>query len=410
MENFDYGMETERLLQWLGQFGPDPEGGMSRLLYKKSWVAAQQALAQHMRDNGFSVKYDAVGNLFGRIEGTEHPEETILTGSHVDTVKKGGLYDGALGIIGGLVALETLVKEYGKPKKSLELVSFAEEEGSRFPYVFWGSKNLFGLAKPSEVENITDFDGIPFVEAMSKAGFSFLAADFKPRTDLKAFLELHIEQGGVLEREKLPIGLVEAIVGQRRFTIKLKGEANHAGTTPMSYRRDAVYIFSKIECMIMEHAFAYGDPLVATVGKVEVTPNIVNVVPAEVLFTLDVRHTQKDKIVSFTDEVREKMQQIAKEANAEIEIDMWMDEDPVPLDPKIVDVLEEACKENGLSYRRMHSGAGHDSQIIAPRVPTAMLFVPSRAGISHNPAEYTHPADLGEGVKALRAALHALAY
>ena len=410
MENFDYGMETERLLHWLGEFGADPEGGMTRLLYKKSWVAAQQALAHHMQENGFTVKYDAVGNLYGRIEGTERPGETILTGSHVDTVKNGGQYDGALGIIGALVALKTLVKEYGRPKKSMELVSFAEEEGSRFPYVFWGSKNMVGIAKPSDVEHIADSDGVLFVDAMAKAGFSFPSADFVPRKDLKAFLELHIEQGGVLEREKLPIGLVEAIVGQRRFTIKLKGEANHAGTTPMSYRKDAVRIFAQIECMIMDLAQSYGDPLVATVGKVEVTPNIVNVVPAEVLFTLDVRHTAKEKIVAFTDEVRGKMERIAREADAQIEIDMWMDEDPVPLDSALVDVLEEACRERGLSYRRMHSGAGHDSQIIAPRVPTAMLFVPSRAGISHNPAEYTHPADLGEGVKALRAGLYKLAY
>ncbi|SMC99318.1 allantoate deiminase [Sporomusa malonica] len=410
MSTFDFGQETEKLLKWLGRFGQDANGGVSRFLYKPEWVEAQKALEQYMQQAGFVVQYDDVGNLFGRLEGSEYKDETILTGSHVDTVKNGGLYDGQFGIIAGIIALEYLKKEYGQPLRNIEVVSMAEEEGSRFPYVFWGAKNILGIAKREEVETMVDFEGIPFIEAMRKAGFGFRPAGSTVRKDLKAFLEVHVEQGGVLEAEKKSVGIVEHIVGQRRFTIEITGEANHAGTTPMSYRKDAIHAASLIICAIMDITKSYGDPLVATVGKVEIKPNIVNVVPGKALFTLDARHTHKDILVKFTEEVTARMQGIAVQAGVELHIDMWMDADPVPMDTGIVGVMKKQCEKNGLSYKMMHSGAGHDSQIMASLIPTAMLFVPSHKGISHSPLEYTEPRDLAEGVKALVGALYELAY
>lgn len=410
MSTFDFGQETEKLLKWLGQYGKDPNGGVSRFLYKPEWVEAQKALEQYMQQAGLVVQYDDVGNLFGRLEGSTYQEETILTGSHVDTVKNGGLYDGQFGIIAGIIALEFLKKEFGQPLRNIEVVSMAEEEGSRFPYVYWGVKNILGIAKREDVEGMVDFDGIPFAEAMRKAGFHFRPEGSAVRNDIKAFLEVHVEQGGVLEAEKKSVGVVQHIVGQRRFTVELTGEANHAGTTPMGYRKDALKAASRIICTIMDLAEHYGDPLVATVGKLETTPNIVNVVPGKVLFTLDIRHTHKDVLVSFSDEVTAKMREIATDAGVGIDIDMWMDAAPVPMDTDIVEVLRRQCEKNGLSYKMMHSGAGHDSQVMAPRVPTAMLFVPSRKGLSHSPLEYTDPRDLGEGVKALVGALYELAY
>ncbi len=410
MSTFDFGQETEKLLKWLGQFGKDSNGGVSRFLYKPEWVEAQKALEQYMQQAGFVVQYDDVGNLFGRLEGSEYKNETILTGSHVDTVKNGGLYDGQFGIIAGIIALEYLKKEYGQPLRNMEVVSMAEEEGSRFPYAFWGVKNIVGIAKREEVEGMVDFEGISFTEAMRKAGFHFRPEGSAVRKDIKAFLEVHIEQGGVLEAEKKSVGIVEHIVGQRRFTIEITGEANHAGTTPMGYRKDALHAASRIICAIMDMTKSYGDSLVATVGKVETKPNIVNVVPGKVLFTLDARHMHKDVLVKFTEEVTAKMQEIALKAGVEIEIDMWMDADPVPMDTGIVEVIRKQCEKNGLSYKMMHSGAGHDSQVMAPVIPTAMLFVPSYKGISHSPLEYTDPHDLAEGVKALVGALYELAY
>ncbi|MDF2571276.1 MAG: allC [Sporomusa sp.] len=410
MSSFDFGQETEKLLKWLGEFGKDPEGGVSRFLYKPEWTEAQRNLEKYMRQAGFAVQYDDVGNLFGRLEGSKYPDETILTGSHVDTVKNGGLYDGQFGIIAGIIALEYLKQEYGQPLRNIEVVSIAEEEGSRFPYAYWGVKNILGLAKREDVEDMVDFDGIPFTEAMRKAGFAFRPTGRAVRKDLKAFLELHVEQGGVLEIEKKSVGIVEHIVGQRRFTIEITGQANHAGTTPMGYRKDALHAASRIICAIMDITKTYGDPLVATVGKVEIEPNIVNVVPGKTLFTLDARHTHKDILVKFTQEVTTAMQEIACQAGVEIHIDMWMDVDPVSMDTGIVGLMKQQCEKDGLSYKMMHSGAGHDSQIMAPVIPTGMLFVPSHKGLSHSPLEYTDPRDLAQGVKALIGVLYELAY
>lgn len=402
--------ETAYLVDWLGKFGQTPENGVTRLLYTKEWVDGQEALKSLWVKNGLTTYYDEVGNLFGKLEGSKYSDETILTGSHVDTVKNGGKLDGAFGILAGTLAIEYLKETYGQPLRNLEVVSFAEEEGSRFPYAFWGSKNLVGIAKNEDVENIEDFNGVPFVEAMKKAGFN-LKEETKPtRNDLKGFVEIHIEQGNVLEIEKKDIGIVHSIVGQRRFTIELTGVANHAGTTPMGYRKDAVFAASQMIHEVISKAKEHGDPLVATVGKIEAKPNIVNVVPGSALFTLDVRHTEKEMLLTFTNELTAIINNIAEETGVKVNIDMWMDEDPIPMNQEIVDLIEKQTKENDLNYKMMHSGAGHDSQIIAPHIPTAMIFVPSKDGISHNPLEYTSPEELAVGVKALIHSLYALAY
>ncbi|WP_342433539.1 allantoate deiminase [Neobacillus sp. FSL H8-0543] len=401
--------ETIGRLEWLGQFGKDSAGGVSRLLYTKEWVEAQHALKGWMEEIGLKAQFDEIGNLYGTLTG-KNSNETILTGSHVDSVKNGGLYDGPYGIIAGILAIKYLKETYGEPLRNVEVVSMAEEEGSRFPYAFWGSKNIVGLAKREDVENIKDFEGIPFVKAMKESGFDFRDETKGPRKDLKAFVEIHIEQGSVLETEKKSVGVVHSIVGQRRFTVEINGQANHAGTTPMGYRKDAVFAASQMIFEIISKAKEAGDPLVATVGKIEALPNIVNVVPGKAIFTLDVRHTDKQAIVDFSEQLTAIINEVSKAHDVETSIDMWMDADPVPMDAEIVDVIEQQCNAAGLNYKLMHSGAGHDSQIFAPVVPTAMLFVPSLKGISHNPAEFTEPTDLAEGVKALIGALYELAY
>ncbi|MBP2077003.1 allantoate deiminase [Oceanobacillus polygoni] len=402
--------ELTDMLEALGSHGKDPAGGVSRFLYTKEWIDAQRYLEKEMLDEGLDVHFDEIGNLFGTLKGSKYPNETILSGSHVDTVGNGGYYDGQFGIVAAFIAIKHLKAKYGQPLRNIEVVSMAEEEGSRFPYSFWGSKNIVGIAKNDDVKDITDFDGVPFVEAMRNAGFDFRDDTKGMREDLKAFVEIHNEQGNVLEAEEKSVGVVHSIVGQRRFNIEISGQANHAGTTPMGYRKDTVFATSQMVSEIITAARKHGDPLVATVGKIDVTPNVVNVVPGNTLFTLDIRHTEKDALVQFTEEVNEILNRLAKEHQVGLTIDMWMDEDPVPMDKNIVDLMIKQCDENGLNYKLMHSGAGHDSQIFAPKIPTAMIFVPSRDGISHNPAEYTEPADLAEGVKALMGALYELAY
>ena len=328
--------DTIRLIEWLSQFGNDPKGGVSRLLYTEEWVDAQRALEQYMQEEGFTTYYDEIGNLYGRLEGSQYPDETIVSGSHVDTVRNGGKCDGQYGIIAAIMAMKALRQEHGQPLRTLEVVSFAEEEGSRFPYTFWGSKNLAGMAKKEDVQEIQDFNGVPFVDAMKQAGFGFRDESSTLRSDIKAFVELHIEQGSVLEHEQLSVGVVHSIVGQRRFTIEIHGEANHAGTTPMGYRKDAVHAAGRMIQQILDLAQAYGDPLVSTVGKIDVKPNVVNVVPGNALFTLDIRHTDKKELIRFTDEVTELMKRTAESLGVEITIDMWMDEDPVPMNAEII--------------------------------------------------------------------------
>ena len=402
--------EVESVRDWLASFGTDERGGMTRLLFTTEWLDAQLALKQKFEDLGMVAEFDEVGNLVGTYPGTDGTGDVIALGSHVDTVVQGGKLDGALGIFGGYLAVKDLVETHGAPKKSLRIISMAEEEGSRFPFVFWGSKNLVGTVPASAVEGITDNEGVPFTDAMRACGFSCRTSQTSPLDNVRAFLELHIEQGNTLEMEGKQVGVVTAITGQRRYNIHLHGQANHAGTTRMCYRHDVVQVFSEIVSQSIAKANAEGDPLVLTFGHIEVTPNTVNVVPGEAMFTMDCRHTDKATLARFSEEIEVDMARIAAEYGVEIEIDRWMDEDPVPMDPELVAKIEQVAKDSGANYRMMHSGAGHDSQVIAPHIPTGMMFVPSVEGVSHNPAEYTKGEDLKAGIDMLAATLYQLAY
>lgn len=403
------GDDIQEMLNWLGSFGKDPDGGVSRLLYTEEWVEAQKSLEQRFKDEGLTTEFDEVGNLFARLNGTKQQHETILTGSHVDTVTKGGYYDGQYGIVAGFFALKYLKETYGEPLRNIEVVAMAEEEGSRFPYSFWGSKNITGEADVSDVKDIQDADGISFPNAMHQAGFDYKKTQ-AVRDDLKAFVEIHVEQGNVLEKEQRDIGVVQHIVGQRRYTITVNGQANHAGTTPMGYRKDAMNAAARMICKVNDMAVSEGDPLVATVGEMSLEPNTVNVVPGKATFSLDIRHTEKAALVNFTENVESTLHDIAEQIGVQVDVNMWMDADPVPMDPAIVKTIEEQCNKNNFNYKMMHSGAGHDSQIMAPVIPTAMIFVPSRNGISHSPDEYTKPEQLAEGVHVLIHTLYELGY
>ncbi|MGX6993386.1 allantoate deiminase [Vagococcus penaei] len=406
----DLQQKVEQEVTWLSSIGLDSKGGTTRLLYDDNWVKAQHDLKQKFTTLGLSSHFDQVGNLYGRLEGSKYPNETILTGSHVDTVVNGGALDGQFGIVAGYLAINYLKETYGTPLRTLEVVSMAEEEGSRFPFAFWGSKNIFGLVNPNDLKYAKDADGIQFSEAMEQAGFSFPTESQQAREDIKAFVEIHIEQGNVLEKKEKQVAVVNNIVGQKRYDITLIGQSNHAGTTPMGYRQDTVYAMSKMISDSMDRAKELGDPLVLTVGHIAVTPNTVNVVPGKTFFTVDCRHTDGQVLEDFTNDMMSRFKAIATECDVQIEIDNWMNEAPVPMSEEIVSVLEQACQESNLNYLTMHSGAGHDSQIFAQHVPTAMLFVPSINGVSHNPAEATKIEDLTEGVKALIASLYKLAY
>ncbi|PSR21552.1 MAG: allantoate amidohydrolase [Sulfobacillus acidophilus] len=407
----DLSHDITAMIELIGSFGKDPAGGVTRFLYSTEWRQAQQRLKQAMSEAGLETRFDAIGNLFGTLRGSSTASsDTILSGSHIDTVGNGGYYDGLYGVVGAFLAVKYLKERYGTPRRNLEVVSFAEEEGSRFPYAFWGSKNLVGTARTDQVENICDAEGIQFVDAMRESGFDFRDPSEPGRKDLKAFVEIHIEQGSVLETEHKTVGVVTSIVGQRRLSVKLTGQTNHAGTTPMGYRKDTAFAASHMIYEIISDAKASGDPLVATVGKIEVRPNMVNVVPGYAEFSVDIRHTDKILFDAFTNRITQKLHDLAAYHGVDITIERWMDEDPVQMSDQVIAAIETSCKNLGLDYKVMHSGAGHDSQILAPFVPTAMVFVPSRGGISHSPAEYTEPMYLAAGVKVLVETLYNMAY
>ncbi|MEF3355398.1 allantoate deiminase [Paenibacillus sp. GYB006] len=402
--------QVQNMIEWLASYGGDGKGGVTRLLYDPAWRAAQQAIKSKMEELGLLARYDDAGNLFGRIDGHDSKAPVILTGSHIDTVIGGGKYDGAYGIIAALIAVEYLKTYYGLPIKPIEVVSLCEEEGSRFPITYWGSGSITGVKKREMVRGIKDANNVPFEQAMHAAGFGTMQHPEPKRIDLECFIELHIEQGEVLEREKKSIGIVSHIVGQRRYDITVFGESNHAGTTPMQWRHDAMFTAAELIRLLIHRANMEKSGLVATVGRIDVKPNVGNVIAREVTFSLDVRHSDADKIHAFCEECFGEFEKIAAQHGTSIVCEKWMDESPVAMDSSLSAAAENILKKEGISYKTMTSGAGHDSQVFGTYCPAALLFVPSRGGISHSPEEYTNAEDLQRGVRLLIAMLHKLAY
>ncbi|MGJ7587921.1 allantoate deiminase [Staphylococcus shinii] len=407
----DIRSSFESLDKKFTSFGGLNGGGITRLLYSDEWSNAVHELKHTLEKEGFEASFDSVGNLKGRIEGSKYPEETIMSGSHIDTVVEGGHLDGQFGVLAALVAMQSLKAEHGQPLRSLEVLALAEEEGSRFPYAFWGSKNFFNLAKSEDVNDIADGEGINFKAAMNNAGFDYRNED-NDYSYIKSFIEVHIEQGKVLETEQKAIGVVNGIVGQKRYTINLKGEANHAGTTPMGLRRDAVVAFSKIATELTDKARTIGDPLVITFGRVDPVPNTVNVVPGEVSFSIDCRHINQEALNDFAKTIDDCIRTVSEQEGVEYDINLWMDEAPTMMDESLVKVVEQAAEQvvGSNDSKMMPSGAGHDSQIFAKYIPTAMLFVPSINGVSHNVTEETNIEDLVKGIEVLKQVLYQLAY
>jgi allantoate deiminase len=399
----------ERYVESLGAFGQQMEGGIVRPVYGPAWVQARQQLAAWMREAGLEVYEDAVGNLFGRLRGADEAR-TILTGSHIDTVKLGGKFDGALGVLAALAALRALRERVGMPRRSLEMVALCEEEGSRFHGNFWGTRAMLGLIKPQEFDSLRDDEGTSIAEAMRAVGLSPERYREAVRDDLDAFIEMHIEQGRILYDEKIEIGIVESITGILRQLITVEGRADHAGTTPMDLRRDAFQGAALMACELTRLVEQHGRPAVATTGRWDVQPGAWNIVPSLVSFSLDLRHPDEDAKQRLAAVIRDRCEMIARARGLSVSIETVQDVPPKEMDSELTLLLQETAEACGATHRRMVSGAGHDSQVMAQRVPTAMLFVPSVDGRSHSAAEYTTPEDAARGSTVLASALHRMAY
>jgi allantoate deiminase len=397
----------EHLVETLGAIGEQSGGGIVRPVYSPAWAAARDQLGEWMLEAGLSVRVDAVGNVFGRLEG-ESPR-TVLTGSHFDTVKLGGRYDGALGVLAALAAVRTLHARGFQPRRSLEVVALCEEEGSRFHANFWGTRGILGLIEPSELLELCDERGMTIGDAMRAVGLPPEHYGQAMRGDLDAFVELHIEQGRILHDEGLPLGIVHTITGLYRFLATVEGRTDHAGTTPMDLRHDAFQAAAEMAREMTRVIEEVGRPAVVTAGYWDVQPGAWNIVPGLVRFGVDLRHPDESTKQRLGAAIRAAGERIAARRGVMIRYEMVGDVPPKDMDPNVRGVLEAAATALGVAYMPMVSGAGHDSQVMATRVPTAMVFVPSVDGRSHSAAEFTSAEDAARGATVLAEALRRLA-
>lgn len=401
---------VQQLILELGAIGAVDETGVTRLAYSPEWKEAAERVTSWFADADLSPRIDAVGNVWGRIEGTE-PGPVIATGSHLDSQVLGGRYDGALGVIAGFVALDALQRAYGRPKHTLECVGFCEEESSRFAGAgYWGSRAIVGKATEEDAEQIVGFDAVTIADAMRSVGLDPARTAEARRDDIESFLELHIEQGPILEQQGQAVAVVDVITGIRQYIITLDGEQNHAGAFPMDLRRDPMAAFAEIAATAIDTAHRRGRPAVTTVGRVVTVPNGTAIIPSRVTFSLDVRHPDQDAFLELCRVQERIVTEIAERRGIRIEMTVGNHHDACAADAGLVDTLVRATHEIGSPSNRMHSGAGHDSQQMAEIAKMAMIFVRSKDGRSHAPEEFSSIEDIVVGIRVLAAALYELAY
>ncbi len=392
------GHRLSRRIEALAQVGAIPGGGVARLALTDADKAGRDLVVGRMRDQGLSVTVDALGNVVGVRAGLE-AGPPVMTGSHIDTVATGGRYDGNLGVLAGLEVLQALDDAGVVTRRPLAVAFFTNEEGSRFQPDMMGSLVYTGGLSLEGARATVGVDGQTVGAELDRIGYAGSAPVGRPQ--VHAFVELHVEQGPVLEAEGFTIGAVEGVQGIRWTELTLRGQSNHAGTTPMAMRHDAALVAAQIACEVRRVARLTGGHQVGTVGLLKVSPNLVNVVPNEVVMTLDLRNTDD----AILDEAEQQVLAFAERAAASEGVALARRPlarfAPVAFDPRLVGRVEAIAQGKGHRVRRLPSGAGHDAQILAAVCPACMIFVPSVKGISHNVAEYTSPADLTAGAEVL---------
>jgi allantoate deiminase len=398
-----------RRLDDLAQRGALPQGGIYRPLYSPSWSSAMELVTTWMKDTGLLVRRDAVGNVWGRIEGSRGGR-VIATGSHIDTVRAGGALDGALGVVAGIEAVSSLWQRFGRSTRILECVAICEEEGSRFDTNFWGARAIADRLEPGEADRARDPDGVTLADAMRAVGLDPTTAASAVRRDLDVFVELHIEQGPILEDHGPRLGVVTTIAGTTHLEITVRGQPDHAGAMAMDRRRDAFLGAAAMSLAIAEAAARMGHPAVATVGTIAVEPSQVNVVPGLARFTVDTRHPDPARRGELVTQIGDAAKRIGSERGLAVDIRTLRDRAPVTLSPRVADVLRRAALAAGVEPRELTSGAGHDAQVLSAAANAGMLFVPSIGGRSHCPEEATAAEDVVLGTRVLATALRDLAY
>lgn len=398
----DLRIDIDRLIERLAALAEigaiDGTEGCARLALTDEDRAGRDLVVSWMHDLDLDVTVDGIGNVVGVMAGTAD-DQPVMTGSHIDTVRTGGRYDGNLGVLAGLEVVETLQTAGVTPTRPLAVAFFSDEEGARFPPDMLGSLVYVGGMSVEEAHAIEGIDGTTVGAELDRIGY--LGPEPLPGPAPHAFIELHVEQGPVLEAEGLTIGAVTGVQGISWAEVTVTGQSNHAGTTPMVLRKDPGVVAFKVGAFVNELAHELGAPQVATVGRIEMHPNLVNVVPASATFTIDLRHTDNDVLFEAERRTEEFLAATAAAEHCTIETRSLARFDPVVFDETVICAVERAAASQNRTVRRMPSGAGHDAQMLARVCPTGMVFVPSVDGVSHNPAEYTSPDDLEAGANVL---------
>ncbi len=389
----------DRLNGWLAAFdriGRTP-GGINRVAYSAADLQGRAFTLDLFRQAGLTPMLDAAGNIFGRVEGTQPGLKPILIGSHVDSVTDGGNFDGPLGSFSAIEVARTVRERQLRLRHPLEVVVWQNEEGGTI-----GSKLVIGALTDADLDKVAR-SGKTIREGTGLIGgdVSRLASAVKKAGDIACYIELHIEQGGLLEKAGKQVGIVQGIVGLRWFEITITGFANHAGATPMDQRQDAVLAAAKFTVAVNDAVRGEPGRQVATVGRVIVTPNTTNVVAAQVVLTVDLRDLDQAKIEHFTQEFERLGRDIGAATGTTFQFKRLVDSEPALADSRVMDWVEASAAALGLSHQRMPSGAGHDAQEIARIAPMGMIFVPSVGGISHSPREFTRPEDCAHGADVL---------
>ncbi|MCS5681921.1 MAG: Zn-dependent hydrolase [Actinomycetota bacterium] len=379
--------------------------GCSRLAFSDADREGRDLVVTWMQDLGLTVTVDAVGNVVASTSD-DGAAGAVMAGSHIDTVGTGGRYDGNLGVLAGLEVIEATLAAGVDLQRPLAVAFFSNEEGSRYPPDMMGSLAYVGGMSVESVLEVTGADGSVVGEELERIGYRGSAPC--PGATPHAYVELHIEQGPVLDRAGLQIGAVEGVQGISWTELVLTGQSNHAGTTPMTLRRDPMVVAAEVAVAARNIAVEFGGSQVATVGSLTLHPNLVNVVPAHATMTVDLRNTDEKALQRAEDELRKRTLELAQSEGIDVNSRTLARFEPVEFDDRIVDQIEQLATQRGLSTKRMPSGAGHDAQMMARICPTGMIFVPSVDGISHNPAEHTDEQDLIAGAQLLADAMLAL--
>lgn len=407
-----YNMISQERLQnnfdMIGQISGSG-AGITRLAFSEENWGARRFVIKLMTDAGLIIRTDNFGNVIGRREGSNPKAPVVMCGSHIDSVPNGGNFDGVLGVLSAIEVIYAMNEAGFENYHPIEIVVFMCEESSRFGVATLGSKAMCGKLDETMLKKLTDKDGNSLYSILKMRGLNAdEIQDSLYTNQLKAFLEMHIEQGKVLESQQKQIGLVTGIAAPTRLNVNISGHADHSGATPMNLRHDALCTAAEIVLMVEEtavHESENFNPVVATVGVLQIKPNVMNIIPGDVNLKIDVRSIHLDSKIKVVRSIQQQMEAIALERGMKIDIDTMTNENPVILDASIIDCLEKICTKQQLAYMKLPSGAGHDAMQWAPTVPTGMIFIPCTDGLSHCPEEWAEIEDIVAGTKVLYDAL-----